>query len=1477
MGAFKVFISLQILSARSFSGIPKFFRYISERYPLTSQLIQENKIPEFDNLYLDFNGIIHNCSHPNDEDAHFRLSEEQIFTSIFTYVDHVFGKIKPKKLFFMAVDGVAPRAKMNQQRGRRFRTAKEAREVREKALRNGEELPKEKAFDSNCITPGTPFMTKLSEQLRYFINKKITEDAAWRDVEVVLSGHEVPGEGEHKIMEYIRLSKAQPDYNPNVRHCLYGLDADLVMLGLLSHDPHFCLLREEVKFGPSRGKKGPTSLEQQNFFLLHLSLLREYLDLEFQDVQSALSFPYNLERIIDDFVLFAVFVGNDFLPNLPDLHIHENGLEKLFEIYKRVLPGMDGYLNESGTINTQRLQVVLDELAFTEKESFEKGNMDMNWLKGKQAKHVKAVEEAARKGPQSLTKDQQQILRVVKDFVLTNRSVSASHSRAARLALPNTFSARDRAFITRLGEDLHLSLAWDEFDGDQNVVAFRFPYISTIDGDDSEEDEWEDEDDGEATNAVDRVLKKYERLKLADADDEKDIDEKYEKKVKEKMDAWKRDYYREKLEMSYDDPEQMNQLVYRYVEGLQWVMHYYYSGVASWSWFYDYHYAPRISDLKGIDGMHFEFKLGTPFKPFEQLMGVLPEASKEHIPAAFRDLMSDPNSPILDFYPVEFFQDLNGKKQDWEAVVKIPFITEERLLRAMSAKQHMLTAEEHQRNSFGSSTRFTYDPERFTTYPSSLPGFFPDIHRCQCVMELFDLPTLNGLHLVEGLCDGVFLGSSALAGFPSLKTVPYTAQLGYHGVNVFQSESRNKSMVVHIHNRFENRTTQDVAQEMVGKRTFINWPFLQEGLVVAVSDSLFRHEKAPFGRNQEKILATPHKHDWLHLWQRKVEKLEHVYSKRFGVIIGQTDILVHVRPLKGLKRLDSGAFIKEYEAEEKETEQVAQLAIPTVESEDPRYLEKDAPPLHEEFPIGSKIFFLGDQAYGVAAQISETMKDTLSVVIAYFPSDRTENEKLTKIVRSRDPGRYHPSYKVAEMLHISTLALSRITSTFMVITSDGQKSNLGLSLKFEAKGMKVLDYSQKSANGRGWDYSEKAVELLGNYKEQFPTVFSKLDLQGNDMVRASDLFKGENGDAKVKEIRSWLNTQGVRDFEPVSLFCDQLKKDTVTEIEKLADAFNTNRSPASIKKAIVKGIPRQTVLKPSHAVYRLQNQRFALGDRVIMVQDSGGVPLSVKGVVIGLNNNSMDIIWDVPFLSGTDLGGSFNSCLNLTQPQFIVLAHGGQRQPVSHQPQHPFGPQTVIRPRPGQPTASGFRPAQQNHISTAPVHIMSNPRGGGGGAQAPAHGTFGAVAAGRGRGRGRGGHHASDTNGHNGHVNNLRSTLNEGLASGPPRTANTVSVTDVATAPAVPTTSAPAGPVNTPAAAAPSAPSAPAPVANGRGGFSHNPRGGSTFHPRGGFRGGRGGFNQAFASRGGPAYRGFRGRGRGGAAPSTNVPPIVQS
>ncbi|KAF9074552.1 XRN 5'-3' exonuclease N-terminus-domain-containing protein [Rhodocollybia butyracea] len=1319
-------------------GIPKFFRWISERYPLTSQLIQENKIPEFDNLYLDFNAIIHNCSHPNDEDAHFRLSEQQIFTAIFAYVDHLFGKIKPKKLFFMAVDGVAPRAKMNQQRSRRFRTAKEVKEVRQKAEAKGETLPEEKAFDSNCITPGTPFMAKLSEQLKYFVNKKITEDSNWRDVEVVLSGHDVPGEGEHKIMEYIRLSRSQPEYDPNLRHCLYGLDADLIMLGLLSHDPHFCLLREEVKFGPARKSRGNSSLDSINFYLLHLSLFREYLHLEFHTLSTELPFPYSLERVIDDFILLAVFVGNDFLPNLPDLHIHENGLEKLFEVYKKVLPTLEGYINDAGTINLPRLQCILDEMAQWEVGVFEREYSDLNWYKGKQSKYKDGGPNKANGNALVLSEAQHEIFRAVRDWVMAKPKTP--------LTMPNTFSAKDRKFILTVAQDLHLSLAWDGYDEEGNNLVSFAPFVP--------EDPSDDEEDIEAQDAVFRVLRKYEKADIHV--DDGDFDSRAANALSLKMDEWKRTYYSGKLEISYDNPEPMQQLVYRYVEGLQWVMYYYFTGVKSWSWFFDYHYAPRISDLsstatwggeggkaiRGIAQLSFDFELGHPFRPYEQLMGVLPVASKEHIPAAYHDLMTNPNSSISDFYPDDFEQDLNGKKADWEAIVKIPFIDQERLLAAMSTKEHLLTAAEKQRNTFGTTTRFTFrglnaEP---TEYPSSLPGFFPPLYRCMCKMEAFDLPTLDpdlGLVLVTGLVEGVRTGPSALSGFPSLNTLPHThTVLGYHHVNVHNSESRNQSIVVHIRNTYEGRKTEEIGQEMLGKRTFVGWPFLSEGRVVAVSDELFRYESVQVGmrgRGAEKVLGTPHNQNGLGLWKTKADRIEGVYSKRFGVVTGPVEVLLHVRPLKGLKPLEDGSFIKEYEGVEKETEVAVQMSVSTVGAEDPRYVERSAPPLSEEFPEESKIFFLGEHAYGVAAQVSATTETSLAVILAFFPSDKTENSQFKAIVQeTAGSSTYYPAFRAAEMLGLSSRGISKITSSFMVITSDNQKHNLGLSMKFEAKSLKVVDYSRK--DGRHWEFSDKAIKLLQEYQTAFPDIFDCLNVGGDAMLRATDVFAGSNPDARVKEIKLWLKSKGVRDFEAVSLFCDQLSKKTVAQIEKLADNLTVNKSSTAIKKAIVKGIPRQAVLKPAHAVYRLQGQRFGLGDRVTMVQDSGGVPLAAKGVVVGLNSKSMDVVWDVPFMSGTTLGDrcseyrgltvEFSSCLNLSDPQFVTSTNPKEQKPpvpVNHTvPFKPrFGPHPEVKPAPGQAPAAGFRSAPvvasapaSSYSAGKPVHIMTNPNRG---------------------------------------------------------------------------------------------------------------------------------------------------------------------
>ena len=372
-------------------GVPKFYRWLSERYPCLSEVVKEHQIPEFDNLYLDMNGIIHNCSHPNDDDPHFRITEEKIFGDIFHYIEVLFRMIQPKKVFFMAIDGVAPRAKMNQQRGRRFRSAKDAELSEKRARDRGEELPTEARFDSNCITPGTPFMCRLNEQLQYFVTMKISTDSLWQNVTVILSGHETPGEGEHKIMDFIRHAKSKPDYDPNIRHCLYGLDADLMMLGLCTHDPHFSLLREEVRFTSKKTvQKRTVTPENTTFHLLHLSLLREYIDHEFRSLreEAILPFGYNLESIIDDWILMGFLIGNDFLPHLPNLHINKGALSELFATYKKVLPQLTGYINLNGKLHLSRFETFLEALAEKELDRFEDIYSDAKWIEGKTTKKV---------------------------------------------------------------------------------------------------------------------------------------------------------------------------------------------------------------------------------------------------------------------------------------------------------------------------------------------------------------------------------------------------------------------------------------------------------------------------------------------------------------------------------------------------------------------------------------------------------------------------------------------------------------------------------------------------------------------------------------------------------------------------------------------------------------------------------------------------------------------------------------------------------------------------------------------------------------------------------------------------------------------------------------------------------------------------------------------------------------------------------
>ncbi|KAK0626615.1 XRN 5'-3' exonuclease N-terminus-domain-containing protein [Immersiella caudata] len=1223
-------------------GVPKFFRWLSERYPAISQLIAENRIPEFDCLYLDMNGIIHNCTHKDSDDVHFRMTEEEMFIAIFNYIEHLFGKIKPKKLFFMAIDGVAPRAKMNQQRARRFRTALDAERAREKAVREGKELPKEEPFDSNCITPGTEFMAKLTLQLKYFINKKVSEDTEWQQPEIVLSGHEVPGEGEHKIMEYIRNARAQADYNPNVRHCLYGLDADLIMLGLLSHDPHFCLLREEVTFG-RQNKQKSKELEHQNFYLMHLCIVREYLELEFQDLkkEGAMPFAFDMERVIDDFILMAFFVGNDFLPNLPHLHINEGALATMFRIYKEVLPRCGGYVNEGGKVNLQRLGLLLEQLSKEEYRFFEHENEDASWLRGKRMLENNEAEKtrAKAKGKLIVTTNQKTLWKTKIKKFLTNR-VSDT------LDLGTELKAEDRKFVQDLADAAHLKWATKEDDEGHRHLILSFP--PPIDDDAEEEDE-------EAQSAVLRIVRKYDNaqvLDLTSADAQAAMEAKYQ----EKFGEWKDKYYYDKFEdwNPQNMEGELRKLTENYIQGIQWVLYYYYRGIASWPWFYRYHYSPMISDvMKGLNA-NLNFKLGQPFRPNEQLMGVLPDRSKKIVPQVYWPLMTDADSPIIDFYPRDFELDMNGKKMDWEAVVKIPFIDEKRLLGAMGPKNELLSDDEKARNDFGVPLKFTYSENVDFVYPSSLVDVFPPIAHCHCVENTFDLPSVEGLDHRVGLTDGALLNISALAGFPSLATLPYVANLGFHGVNVFQQDSRNESMVVTLLGT-EMRTRVEAAKVKLGQRCFVGYPFLQEAKIVRVSDELFDYSLAEDGSGQ--VIPRNHNPREIDDWGRKAEKIENFYSKRLAIIIGPVDSLVHVHMLRGLIKTEEGATVKEYgDIPGMETDYASQIIVDEVVNEDERFIEKAALPLEEEFPIKSVGFFLGEFNYGRPLEVAGYTNGKLCIWLAAL--ERREPDFAHRIIQEAQRGdQYLPSYMVAKQLELHPLTLSKITSSYFVSTIGGLRVNLGLSLKFEGKKQKVLGYSRKSQTG--WEFSQAAILLILEYMTKFPDFFAgvKRNPSGNELSEKDLWSDPAVASARVKEIGAWLKTLKTNSMERVPLDAEQLDSNVVSRLAQEADNLKINEIPQ--KSTRMNGVPRNALLRPQDAEHRLGNQDFFLGDRVVYVAKTGKVPIAFKGTVVGISRTPtaklLDVVFDVTFMSGTTLGERCPPFRGQTVPATAIL------------------------------------------------------------------------------------------------------------------------------------------------------------------------------------------------------------------------------
>ena len=264
-------------------GVPSYFKNIITKYDeiLISQNIFNKKI---NNLFFDLNCLIHPTIHNLTDE---NIMNDEIYNNILKIIDIC----KPKNLVYIAIDGVCPRAKIEQQRKRRFKSSLE-----------------KKLWDTNAITPGTNFMNNLNN----YLNKKEYP------IKTIISDSSIRGEGEHKIMEYLKNN-----FNENDINIVYGLDADLIHLSLIRNNNIF-LLRERTEYNIEN--------IDTEFIFLDINLLKKYLINEIKNDIVLL----NNQEIINDYIFLCFFIGNDFINNTPSINIRYKGLEYLLEIYNKL-------------------------------------------------------------------------------------------------------------------------------------------------------------------------------------------------------------------------------------------------------------------------------------------------------------------------------------------------------------------------------------------------------------------------------------------------------------------------------------------------------------------------------------------------------------------------------------------------------------------------------------------------------------------------------------------------------------------------------------------------------------------------------------------------------------------------------------------------------------------------------------------------------------------------------------------------------------------------------------------------------------------------------------------------------------------------------------------------------------------------------------------------------------------------------------
>ena len=353
-------------------GIPSYFVYLVKNH---NSIIKkyDSKICRIHNLYLDCNSIIYDAVKEipfNNSTINYTIDsintnyENKIIDWVNKKIIYYVNLIKPLENVMIAFDGVAPIAKLEQQRSRRYKSWY----VKNYIELNGTEEEKNKIFwDTTAITPGTSFMKNLCSRVELFFNQKQYSsilDKTLKNLKFDVSTSNIEGEGEHKIFEKIRNNL---DLHKDKTTIIYGLDADLIMLTLLhSIDlDNLYLFRETPYFINLLD----SSLIPNEHYIIDIKYLGEIItekmlenkiknnEIQIQNVNNY------YEKCINDYVFICFFLGNDFMPHFPALNIRTNGIDILLNIYNTELLKEDKLVDKDKIIwkNLRKIVKVLSD------------------------------------------------------------------------------------------------------------------------------------------------------------------------------------------------------------------------------------------------------------------------------------------------------------------------------------------------------------------------------------------------------------------------------------------------------------------------------------------------------------------------------------------------------------------------------------------------------------------------------------------------------------------------------------------------------------------------------------------------------------------------------------------------------------------------------------------------------------------------------------------------------------------------------------------------------------------------------------------------------------------------------------------------------------------------------------------------------------------------------------------------------------